>query len=218
VQNLMRSAFLLLAACAAPPADRPTDTALDRLAAGNKRFVAGQSAHLNGDAARRAEVAKGQKPFAVIVGCADSRVPPELVFDRGLGDLFVVRVAGDVCEAAAIGSIEYAVEHLGVRTIVVLGHERCGAVDATLQGGAPAGHMGGFITPIAANIGAAASGPGDKLDNAVRANVRAIAQQLATCAPILSEFTHKGELTIVAARYDLDTGAVEILGEQAHGH
>jgi carbonic anhydrase len=210
----------LLPACANPrsAAADPPASPIDQLMAGNRRFVAGECRHPHLDAARRGEVAKGQHPFAVIVGCADSRVPPELVFDCGLGDLFTVRVAGDVCEPAAIGSIEYAIEHLGTHLIVVLGHERCGAVEATVKGGELPGHMGAFTAAIAPNIRAAADAAGDKVDNAVRANARAIAHQLATCGPILAEGVHKGELKVVAARYDLDTGAVEILDEPGSGH
>jgi len=226
--KMLTTLFLFLAACAnagGVAESQPKRSALDELLAGNQRFVAGQSRHPHQDAARRAETAQGQHPFAVIVGCADSRVPPELVFDCGLGDLFVVRVAGDVCEEAALGSIEYAVEHLGARTIVVLGHERCGAVGATLEGGELPGHMRAFASAIAPNIRASGETGdkrddklGDKLDRAVRANARAIAHQLATCAPILAEFVHKGELKVVAARYDLDTGMVEVLDDAPQGH
>jgi carbonic anhydrase len=223
-RKVLAALSLFLAACANPGSvagSQAPRSALDELLAGNQRFVAGQSQHPHQDAARRAETAQGQHPFAVIVGCADSRVPPELVFDCGLGDLFVVRVAGDVCEDAALGSIEYAVEHLGTRTIVVLGHERCGAVDATLKGGELPGHMRAFAAAIAPNVRASgehAGGEGDKLDEAVRANARAIAHQIATCAPILAEFAHKGELKVIAARYDLDTGKVEVLDSAQQGH
>src|SRR5262249_10948853 len=137
--------------------------------------------------------------------------------DCGLGDLFVVRVAGDVCEDAALGSIEYAVEHLGAHTIVVLGHERCGAVEATVKGGELPGHMRAFTAAIAPNVRNAGES-GDKLDAAVRANAIAIARQIATCAPILAEFVHKGELKVVAARYDLDTGKVEVLDDATQKH
>jgi carbonic anhydrase len=226
--KVLTTLFLFLAACAnagsaresqspQQPQQAAVQSPLDELLAGNQRFVSGQSRHPHQDAARRAETAQGQHPFAVIVGCADSRVPPEIVFDCGLGDLFVVRVAGDVCEDAALGSIEYAVEHLGTRTIVVLGHERCGAVEATVKGGELPGHMRAFAAAIAPNVRNAAES-GDKLDAAVRANALAIRNQIATCAPILSEFAHKGDLKVVAARYDLDTGKVEVLDDAASKH
>src|SRR5947209_7883859 len=123
-------------AVASEPTSTNTDDALKRLLDGNARFVAGKSAELNGSQLieRRAALAKDQKPFAVIVSCSDSRVPPELVFNVGLGDVFVIRTAGEVVDAVALGSIEYAVEHLGSSLIVVLGHQQCGAVAAAVSG------------------------------------------------------------------------------------
>src|ERR1043165_1234695 len=117
--------------------------ALKRLLDGNARFVAGKSTEPQGVALveRRAALTKDQKPFAIIVSCSDSRVPPELIFDVGLGDIFVVRTAGEVVDNIDTGSIEYAVEHLGVSLIVVLGHERCGAVSAAVSGGNESGHI-----------------------------------------------------------------------------
>lgn len=184
---------------------------LDRLLAGNRRFVEGKPLHQNASLERRGEVAKGQHPSAIIVGCADSRVPPELVFDQGLGDLFVVRCAGNVLGDAALGSIEYAVEHLNVELVVVLGHERCGAVDAVVKGGELPGHLNSFTPAIAPVVETAKKKGGDVLDNAVRANAQRIARQLEECEPILSEYQHLGKLRIVPARYDLDTGEVELL-------
>lgn len=192
-----------------------------RLLEGNERYISGKMMHDHQSVSRRDEVAKGQKPFAVIVGCADSRVPPEIVFDQGLGDLFVVRCAGNVCEDASIGSIEYAVEHLGAKLIVVLGHERCGAVDAVLKGGELPGHLGSFATAIGSAARAAKSlGAADTLDAAVRLNVSHIVDQLSHCGPFLDEMVEKGEIQIVGARYDLDEGRVEFLNadsaETAH--
>ena len=115
--------------------------ALARLLAGNHRYVSGTVAHPNQTAGRRRAVAGSQHPFATILGCADSRVPPEVVFDQGLGDLFVVRVAGNIADPAAVASIEYSAEHLGVGLIVVVGHSRCGAVDAAVKGGEAPGHL-----------------------------------------------------------------------------
>jgi carbonic anhydrase len=190
--------------------------ALEALASGNERFVMGEPKHGHQTLERRSEVAMGQKPFAVIVGCADSRVPPELVFDQGLGDLFVVRCAGNVLGDAGIGSIEYAVEHLGARLVVVLAHERCGAVDAVVKGGHLPGHIAAFEPAIEPVVADAMRAGGDVLDNAVRLNAQKIAHELETCEPILSEFVHEEKLTVVAARYDLDTGEVEWLGAEAH--
>lgn len=189
--------------------------ALEALAAGNERFVTGEPKHGHQTFERRSEVAMGQKPFAVIVGCADSRVPPELVFDQGLGDLFVVRCAGNVLGDAGLGSVEYAVEHLGARLVVVLAHERCGAVDAVVKGGRLPGHIAAFEPAIEPVVADAMRAGGDVLDNAVRLNALKIAHELETCEPILSEFMHEEKLTVVAARYDLDTGEVEWLEAEA---
>lgn len=193
----------------------PKASPLDRLLAGNRRFVEGKPLHQNTSLERRGEVAKGQHPSAVIVGCADSRVPPELVFDQGLGDLFVVRCAGNVLGDAALGSIEYAVEHLNVELVLVLGHERCGAVDAVVKGGELPGHLNAFTSAIAPVVESAKKKGGDVLDNAVRSNAQRIARQLEECEPILSEYHHLGKLRVVPARYDLDTGEVELLETRA---
>lgn len=212
-------ACLVLVSNASSPTRASTlegDAPLDRLMAGNRRFVEGRSEHLDdASAARRSEVAKGQHPFAIVVGCADSRVPPELVFDQGLGALFVVRSAGNVLGDAAIGTIEYGVEHLGCELVIVLGHERCGAVNAVLKGGDLPGHLSSFVPAIRPVIDGAKKKGGDVLDNAVRANAARIARELAECEPILSEFVHLGRLQVVGARYDLDTGVVELLDGKA---
>ena len=203
--------FLAWLASSSEAAARESNDALEKLRAGNERFVAGEAKHYHQTLERRSEVAMGQKPFAIIVGCADSRVPPELVFDQGLGDLFVVRVAGNVLGDAGLGSIEYAVEHLGARLIVVLAHERCGAVDAVVKGGHLPGHIASFEPAIEPVVADAMRAGGDVLDNAVRLNAHKVAQELESCAPILSEYVHEETLTVVAARYDLDTGEVEWL-------
>ena len=194
---------------------------LERLAAGNQRFASGKSGHFNQDRDRRLDLAREQHPFALVVGCADSRVPPEVVFDQGLGDLFVVRCAGEVLDDLSLASVEYAVEHLDVRTIVVLGHERCGALQATLAGGELPGHLKFLARAIAPHIEAAlralpqaAAGesaapiPPELLDAAVEQNVRGVVAELQRCEPILSELQSTGELRVVGARYDLDTGEV----------
>ncbi|NOT31559.1 MAG: carbonic anhydrase [Planctomycetes bacterium] len=188
-----------------------TLTPHERLESGNERFASGEPARMHQSFERRSEVALSQSPFAVIVGCADSRVPPELVFDQGLGDLFVVRCAGNVLGAAALGSIEYAVEHLGCELVVVLGHERCGAVAAVQKGGKLPGHLAAFVPVISRVIQEAEHLGGDVLDQAVRLNARRIAGDLRGSDPILAELVHARKLAIVSARYDLDTGAVEWL-------
>jgi carbonic anhydrase len=192
--------------------------ALAQLKSGNARFVAGSLQHPHQGKARRDELAKGQTPFAIVLGCADSRTSPEVLFDQGLGDLFVVRVAGNVLNNESIGSIEYAVEHLGARLIVVLGHERCGAVKAAKEtiashGKAP-GHIQSLVKSIAPAVKATANAD---LDATVKANVLNVAESLRASAPILSEFVHSGAVQVVGAHYDLDTGKVEFLKE-ACGH
>src|SRR5215471_8178153 len=156
------------------------DEALSRLLDGNKRFAAGKSSQVNGAALveRRRAVAEKQKPFAVIVGCSDSRVPPEIVFDVGLGDIFVIRVAGEIVEARGLGSIEYAVEHLGTRLIVVLGHQRCGAVSAAVSGATDTGSIPEVLKAILPAIEETKGQSGDHIDNAVRANACDIAKRL----------------------------------------
>jgi len=152
---------------------------------------------------------------AVILGCADSRVPPEVIFDQGLGDLFVVRVAGNVVDDIVLGSIEYAAAHLHTPLIVVLGHFRCGAVGATVAGGELEGHLPGLAAAIQPAVDRVKGLPGDLVDHAVRANARMVADQLESSAPVLAELVEAGRLKIVATCYDLDTGAVELLtGDQ----
>jgi carbonic anhydrase len=187
------------------------EVALKRLRAGNAHFVDGISTRANKQASRRAEVAEKQKPFAIIVSCSDSRVGPEVVFDQGLGDLFVVRTAGHVVDDAGLGSIEYAVEHLGASLILVLGHERCGAVAATVAGGKPQGHLPAIVKAIKPAVAKTKGQPGDAVENAVRAHVNEVAAQLKKAGPVLAERVAAGRLVVAGARYDLDTGRVEFL-------
>jgi carbonic anhydrase len=165
-----------------------------------------------------AELAEGQAPSAVIVACADSRVAPELVFDQGVGDLFVVRVAGNVVTGAGPivqGSIEYAVAELGCRLIMVIGHSRCGAVKAAIAhidaNDALPGSIGGLVDVIKPAVTAAAGQTGDKLDNTIRANVRKCVETIQGLDPILSKAAHSGALKVVGAVYELKSGMVEIL-------
>lgn len=181
---------------------------VQRLTDGNKRYVEGRSLSIDRDAARRGEVAKGQKPFAIVVTCSDSRVPPEVLFDQGLGQLFVIRSAGNVVDDIGLGSIEYAAEHLGAKLVVVLGHERCGAVDATVKGGELPGHIGAIAAKIKPAVAIGKAFPGDQVDNCVRANVVNVMSTLRDSKPILHEMVEKGELAVIGARYDLDDGSV----------
>ena len=166
-------------------------------------------------AKRRAELTKSQHPFAIIVSCSDSRVPPEIVFDQGLGDLFVLRVAGNVIDDHSLGSIEYAVDHLAVRLIVVLGHQRCGAVKAAKEtiaakGKAPA-HIQSLVTAIKPAVEATVHGD---LEATVEANVKNVTQALRSSPPILKPKIDSGEVRVIGAYYNLDTGAVSFLDEK----
>lgn len=186
------------------------DEALKKLMDGNKRFVEFKQNHPHQNKTRLEEIASTQKPFAIIVGCSDSRVPPEIIFDQGMGDLFIIRNAGNVVDDFAMASIEYAVEHLGVRLIVVLGHERCGAVDATIKGGKLPGHLNRLTEEIEPAILSAKRVTGDLLTNVIYSNTKRITLQINSSEELLKEFVeHKG-LKVVSAYYDLDTGKVEI--------
>lgn len=187
------------------------DRALQKLMEGNKRYASARTAHPNQTPARRAEVIEGQHPFAVIVACSDSRVPPEIIFDQGLGDVFVVRLAGHVLNDEALGSIEYAVDHLGTRLIMVLGHDGCGAVTAAVKGGGAPGHIGSVMNAIAPAVRKAQDRPGDLLKNAIRENVAMVVEQLQSSAPLLQALVKNGGLNIVGAHYHLDDGKVTLV-------
>jgi carbonic anhydrase len=182
--------------------------ALTRLAQGNRRFISASLTHPDQSAVRRVEQAAGQTPFAIVLCCSDSRVPPEVVFDQGLGNLFVVRVAGNVADDIGIASLEYAAEHLGVHLCVVLGHERCGAVTAAVKGDPLPGHLLNLMEMLAPAVAATSGQPGDRVADAVTANVELTVERLRECAPILNKLVDEGELQVVGAEYDLDTGEV----------
>ena len=195
--------------------DLSPDAALALLKEGNRTYVAGATVRqeLMG-AERRAALEQGQGPFCVLVGCSDSRVPPELLFGRGLGDLFVIRNAGHVVDLAAMGSIEYGVAVLGAPLVVVLGHERCGAVAAAVSvvehDTVYPGSIGQMIEPILPAVQhAKRDGDHDLLDRAVRLNVMRIVERLRTAEPMLQEPLRQGRLKIVGARYGLGDGVVD---------
>jgi carbonic anhydrase len=217
----------------------PPTEATARLKEGNGRFIAGnmQHPHESSDerayiaknsyenpggislgmtseqaAKRRAELTKSQHPFAIILSCSDSRVPPEIVFDEGLGDLFIVRVAGNVLNDEGLGSIEYAVDILGARLIVVLGHQSCGAVDAAMKtvaakGKAP-GHIQSLVTAIKPVVD---STPKGDLDTTIKANVKHVVDALRSSTPILKARVDSGDVQVIGGYYGLDTGAVTFL-------
>ncbi len=195
----------------------PAD-ALAKLKTGNKAYAAGTcGGHKIDDAPRRQELATKQEPFAAIVSCSDSRVPAERLFDQGVGDLFIIRNAGNtVTDTGALGSIQYAVAALGVPLVVVMGHQRCGAVkaaaDVVTQNTAFPGAIGRMIEPILPSVLEVREHGGDLLDNAVRANVHRMVEHLRK-DPILAEKLAAKAIGIVGARYDLDHGTVEFLSE-----
>jgi carbonic anhydrase len=191
----------------------PPEDALARLRAGNHRFVNGE-----GSAFRRWHpgLVDGQSPFAVVLGCSDSRAPAEYVFDQGLGDLFVIRVAGNIVAPSLVGSIEFAASQYGTRLVVVMGHTQCGAVDATLRALAASDapesrNLRSIVDRIAPHVEHVLAEPGDpatRFATAVRVNALASARELRHSSPYLSELVDRGRVSITAAIYDLATGLV----------
>lgn len=199
-------------AIAAPLAETLSpDTALKRLMDGNQRFVQQKGEHPDQSSARVKEVAQAQHPFATLLSCADSRVPPEILFDEGIGDLFDIRVAGNIVTPEVLGSLEYAVDILGTPLIMVLGHERCGAVTAAVQGEALPGHISSFVKAIKPAISQTTGESDDPVDSAVIANVQYQIKKLKSNSTLLSQRLLDGELKIVGGRYDLDTGEVSLV-------
>jgi len=200
----------VIAAVSAPTMS--AEQGLQMLLDGNQRFVTGKLEHPNQTPDRRAEVAKGQHPFASVLACSDSRTPPEILFDRGLGDIFTVRVAGNVADKVVIESLDYSVKHLGVRVVMVLGHRRCGAVIAAVDGheGTADQDVGPMLSELRPAVEASKGKAGDPVENAVRENVALVMKNLATSQE-LSAMVKSGELKIVGGIYDLDTGKIEML-------
>lgn len=192
--------------------DLTPDAALKQLMDGNKRFVDRKRQNPNQDLVRLTEVAKSQKPFAAILGCADSRFPSEIIFDQGLGDLFVCRVAGNVATPEEIGSLEFGTLVLGAKVLVVIGHKRCGAVDATIKGAQVPGQIGSLLDAIRPAVESSKGQSGDRLDNASKANVVLQANKL-KASPVISKLIEENKLKVVGGYYDLDTGRVTILSE-----
>lgn len=187
------------------------EAALKRLMAGNQRFVQQKSKHPDQSKARLKEVAQAQHPFATILSCADSRVAPEILFDEGIGDLFDIRVAGNIVTPEVLGSIEYAVALLGSPVLMVLGHERCGAVTAAVKEERLPGQIGSFVKAIQPVVAQIKDKAGDPVDNAVTANVRYQIENLKQNSAILTQRLLDDKLKIVGGRYDLDTGEVTLI-------
>lgn len=179
---------------------------LQRLLNGNERFSHLKSTHPHEDLRRLKELSEEQHPFAVVVCCSDSRVSPEIIFDQGMGDLFVIRTAGNIIGSIEMGSIEYAVEHLGVKLVLLMGHEKCGAVKAFVAGGEAPGHIKDIVDSLKneAEIIAIPASDKNRLDDCVTANVLHGIKQLHTQSNILAEKIEKKELAIIGVRYDLD--------------
>lgn len=184
---------------------------LARLRTGNDRYASGRLLHPNQSPERRMELLGGQRPFAVVLGCSDSRVPPEIIFDAGIGDIFTIRVAGNVPDDIVIGSIEYAVTHLGTRLVVVLGHSGCGAVTATVNGGVPRGRIGAIADAIMPAVETAREMTGAVLELAIRLNVERTVDVLKKTGPVLKDYGEQGTIEILGAIYDWNTGAVKFM-------
>ncbi|WP_238455566.1 carbonic anhydrase [Desulfolucanica intricata] len=187
------------------------DEAKQLLIDGNKRYTEGALANLDLGDTRRQELLEGQKPFATIISCSDSRVPPELLFDQGLGDIFTIRNAGNIIDSVTMGSVEYAVEHLQTPLLVVLGHEKCGAVTATVEGGEAPGSIGAIVQKIAPSVEkakAAGASEEDLINNSIDENIKATIAELEK-SPIVEHALENGKLTVVGAKYLLKSGEVE---------
>jgi carbonic anhydrase len=182
------------------------EQALDLLKEGNDRFIKDNLEHKRQDSTRRKELREGQHPFAIVLGCADSRVVPELAFDVGLGDLFVVSVAGNVANTSSIASIEYAVAHLGVKLIVVMGHESCGAVTAAIEGGDAGPNLNALISLIEPAVHQSSD---RAVDLVVKENVRYNTKVLTEKSEIISKAVNQGDVRIVTAYYNLGSGIVD---------
>lgn len=206
--------FVAVAGCATRPLTRMASSVtspLARLMRGNARFVREKMAYADSTPARRAELISSQHPFAVIVACSDSRSSPSIIFDQGLGRLFVVRVAGEVVDDAAAESVQCAVEHLHVHLVMVLGHDDCGAVKAALNPSAANAELSAIIGQMQPAIKEADAGsPQNRLNRAINLNAKLQAEKLSRL-PALEKLVRSGELKIVAARYKLATGQVQLL-------
>ncbi len=215
-------ALLASARSAAEQTSPETRAALERLKEGHARYLKGRPARLHADAARRAETSTGgQHPFAAVLSCSDSRVPVEILFDVGIGDLFVVRVPGNVCRTDEIGAIEYAVEHLGVPLCVVLGHTQCGAVGSVAQGHHLRGNLARLVSRIPRVVELTKERhPGIEgqalIDTAARVNVGESILDLVNGSNVVRARLKEHKLDIVGAQYDVSTGAIEWLADPAY--
>jgi carbonic anhydrase len=194
-------------------AENIPDQGTASLQEGNSRYISGQTLKKGSGDEFRTELAKGQHPFAVIVACSDSRVAPEIIFDQDLGKIFVVRTAGNVVDPIALGSIEYAVEHLHAPLVVVLGHESCGAVKATIESkGEPEGNIGAIVKKIMPAVKRARASLKEGEDLTYRSvveNVKGVAETIRKKSTIIAHEMHEGKVKLVGAYYSISTGKVE---------
>ncbi|TCK72022.1 carbonic anhydrase [Acidipila rosea] len=201
------------------PSTRPSaDQVMQHLLEGNQRFQAGEIVHPRRTPEDFRALAAGQSPLAVIIGCADSRVTPEILFDCGIGELFVVRIAGNYIAGAGAsvkGSVEFAVAELGVPLIMVLGHSQCGAIKAAIQHiddrAALPGALNDLVNSIKPAVTASVNRPGELLDNAIAANVRRGVTRLRSLRPVVAPALKEGRVKIVGCTYDIETGKVTVL-------
>lgn len=189
-----------------------TNETLKKLIEGNQRFVKGTLKHPHQSPSHRRHCVENRSPHTVVLTCADCRVSPEIIFDQGLGDLFVLRVAGNVVNDMFLGSMEYAVEHVGTRLIMVLGHSNCGAVAAALAGGKATGHIGSLVKPIqSAVLKCSRNGHLPDVNEVVKQHVRQMAEKIRSSNPILSKKVKEEGLDVVGAVYHLESGEIELL-------
>jgi len=218
VSIALLSVSAAVAFATASAAGMTADEALKSLLDGNQRYVSNQmTGQKLCDLPTREGIAKSQKPYAIVLCCSDSRVPPEIIFDKGLGELFIVRVAGNVVDPIVLGSIEYAAEHIGSPLVMVLGHERCGAVTATVDAkGKPEGNIGSIIrsiTPAVQQAKKKAKGKSkaELVETAIDDNVKLVSASLTKQSKVLKHLHDAGKIKIVNAKYDLDDGKVTLL-------
>jgi carbonic anhydrase len=199
----------------APAGPRPTDskTALETLMQGNERYVENKFAARDLSPAKLTELSKGQKPFAIVLTCSDSRVAPELLFDQSIGDLFVIRVAGNVMDKAGLGSIEYAAEHLNSPLIFVLGHEKCGAVTAATTGDAAEGNVQFLVNEIKPAVQVAKGQGGDLVEKSVDENVRYVVNNMTARSSVLDHLVKEKKVQLAGGVYSISTGKVKMVSD-----
>lgn len=187
------------------------EESLQKLREGNTRFVEMRLIHPDQTIEKRMELIKGQHPFVIIITCSDSRVAPEIIFDQGLGDIFEIRNAGNVLDDHVIGSIEYAVAHLGTPVILVLGHEDCGAIKAAIAHNKESKHIKSLVKSIEPAVKQAEKQTGDMVENTVKNNVVNVVNELRESKPILKKYYGEGKVEIIGGYYHLDSGKVDYI-------